>query len=83
MNTKLTIQLDDNLIHDAKVYARGKNMSLSKMIESYLRFVTSEESKKNDIEITPLVKSLSGVIELSPDFDYKTEYGNLLSEKNK
>lgn len=83
MNTKLTIQLDDNLIHDAKVYARGKNMSLSKMIESYLRFVTSEESKKNDIEITPLVKSLSGVIELSPDFDYKTEYGNLLSEKYK
>ncbi|MDR1170962.1 MAG: DUF6364 family protein [Bacteroidales bacterium] len=83
MNVKLTIQLDDNLIHAAKTYARGKNVSLSKMIESYLKFVTSEESQMKDTEITPLVKSLSGVIELSPEFDYKTEYGNHLLEKYK
>ena len=35
------------------------------------------------VEITPLVKSLSGVIELSPEFDYKTEYGNHLLQKYK
>ena len=48
MNNELTIQLDDNLIHAAEIYARGKNVSLSKMIESYLKLITSEESNKSD-----------------------------------
>ena len=34
-----------------------------------------------DVETTPLVKSLCGVIELPQDFDYKTEYGNHLVQK--
>ena len=36
-----------------------------------------------DFEFTPLVKSLSGVIKLPDDFDYKTEYGNYLLQKYK
>ena len=37
----------------------------------------------DDIEITPLVKRLSGVISVDADFDYKKDYGNHLSEKYK
>jgi len=48
MNTELTVKLDDNLIYAAEMYARGKNVSLSKMIESYLRLITSEGSHKSD-----------------------------------
>ena len=40
-----------------------------KMIESFLDSVTKNEP--DDIEITPLVKSLSGVIKVPEDFDYK------------
>jgi hypothetical protein len=38
---------------------------------------------EDDDEITPLVKSLCGVIKLPKDFDYKTEYGSHLLEKYK
>ena len=75
MDTKLTIKLDDDVITRAKTYAKRRKTSLSKMIESYLDSVTKPESK--GIEITPLVKSLSGVISLPEDYDYKkdrTEY---------
>lgn len=37
--------------------------------------------KTKNEEITPLVKSLSGVIELPSDFDVKDEYTKYLMEK--
>lgn len=74
MDTKLTLRLDSNVIGRAKRYARSHNTSLSRMIESYLDSVTQQDNNSEMPEITPLVESLSGVIHLSPDFDYKKEY---------
>jgi hypothetical protein len=79
MNTKLTIKLDDDVITRAKTYAKNRRTSLSRMIESYLDSVTKPESK--GIEITPLVKSLSGVITLTDDYDYKKDRVDYLIEK--
>jgi uncharacterized protein YfcZ (UPF0381/DUF406 family) len=81
MDTKLTIRLDNSVIERAKSYARSQNISVSRMIESYLDSVTQIKSK--EIEITPLVKSLSGVIKIEADFDFKKDYGDHLSEKYK
>ena len=81
MDSKLTIRLDSGIIERAKLYANNHNISVSRMIESYLDAVT--QSNSTDIEITPLVKSLSGVISVDADFDYKKDYGNYLSEKYK
>jgi len=79
MNTKLTIKLDNDVISRAKRYAHHRRTSLSKMIESYLDAVTKSES--DDIEITPLVKSLSGVISLPKNYDYKKERTDYLVKK--
>ena len=79
MDTKLTIKLDDDVIIRAKTYAKRRKTSLSKMIESYLDSVTKPESK--GIEITPLVKSLSGVITLTDDYDYKKDRTDYLIKK--
>jgi hypothetical protein len=79
MNTKLTIKLNDDVITRAKTYAKHRKTSLSKMIESYLDSVTKPESK--GIEITPLVKSLSGVITLKDDYDYKKDRTDYLIKK--
>ena len=38
---------------------------------------------EEEFEITPLVKSLCGVIKLPQDFDYKIEYGNHILQKYK
>lgn len=81
METKLTIRIKKKVIERAKVYAHVHKISLSKMVESYLESVTASE--KVELEITPLVESLSGVIHLSEDFDLKKDYSNYLSEKYK
>lgn len=81
MDKKLTLSLDQAIIERAKGYAKSNNISISKLIETYLSSLTS---KKNEtFEITPLVESLSGVIDLDENFDYKSSYGDFLIEKYK
>jgi hypothetical protein len=81
METKLTLRLNKLVIERAKDYAHLHNISLSKMIESYLESITRKKS--TEAEITPLVKSLSGVINIDEEFDYKKDYKNYLTEKYK
>ncbi len=81
MDTKLTLRLKKKVIERAKRYSKVNKTSLSKMIEAYLESITSEST--DDIEITPLVNSLSGVIHLDNDFDYRNEYSDFLLEKYK
>lgn len=83
METKLTLRLNNSVIERAKVYAKSHRISLSKMIETYLDSLTREKKSDRQIQITPLVESLSGVIDLSPDFDFKKEYTDYLIEKYK
>ena len=83
METKLTLRLNKVVIERAKEYARGHNISLSKMIEIYLDSITKQKEEEKRISITPLVESLSGVIDLPSDFDYKKEYRGYLEEKYK
>ena len=79
MNAKLTLQLNKDVIEQAKEYAKAQNTSLSKLVESIL----SKLIQKKEIEISPLVKSLSGIISLEEDFDFKDEYAEYLEEKYK
>lgn len=83
MDTKLTLRLNDDVIERAKIYARTHNISLSKMIESYLDSVTRQNDTEKGNKVTPLVKSISGVIDLPADFDYKKEYRDYLDKKYK
>ena len=80
MNAKLTLNLDQIVIERAKEYAKSKKISLSKLIESYL---ASLVKKTRAVEITPLVDSLSGVIELDENYNYKTDYVDFLMKKYK
>ena len=79
MGKKLTLSLDKTIIENAKKYAKSNNVSLSKLIESYLGTLTKR--KKSTVEITPLVESLSGVISLDKDFDAKNAYADYLIKK--
>lgn len=81
MDSKLTLNVNKSVIEKAKDYAKSHNVSLSQIIESYLSSLVNKKDK--EIEITPLVKSLSGVIKLNKDFDYKKEYTDYLLEKYK
>jgi len=81
MELKLTLHLEESVIDKAKEYASTQKRSLSDMIETYIKAITSHKNKGT--ETTPLVESLCGVIDIAPDFDYKTDYYNYLNEKYK
>ncbi len=78
MDTKLTLKLSHTVIEKAKTYAKKENTSLSQLIESYLGLLVEPE---NSQEITPLVKSISGVIDLPKNFDHKKDYKKHLLNK--
>jgi hypothetical protein len=81
MDKKLTLSLEQTIIKRAKSYAQSNNTSLSKLIEAYLQSLT--DLKKEKAGITPLVESLSGVINLPEDFVEKRAYADYLMEKYK
>jgi hypothetical protein len=81
MDTKLTLKLDKEIIERAKLYAETKKISLSKLIETYLQLLTKEINGKD--KISPLVESLSGVIDLPKDYNEKDDYSDYLMEKYK
>ena len=81
MDTKLTLKLEQSVIEKAKEYAKTQKTSLSRLIENYLLNITNEKDSKD--KITPLVKSLSGIIDLSSEDDYKKGYSDFLANKYK
>ena len=81
MDTKLTLSLNKDVIEQAKKYAKKNNISLSKLIESYLNKVSAKEREMP--EISPLVRSLSGIISLPKGHNPKKSYGDFLAAKYK
>ena len=81
MNIKLTLKLEQDIIEKAKGYAKSRSTSLSKIVENYLQKITNDTERKE--KITPLVKSLSGIIELPENFDHKKGYADFLKNKYK
>ncbi len=81
MESKLTINLEGSVLEKANEYARQHNTSLSELIEAYVNELASRN--KPEEEITPLVKSLSGVVKVEKEYNYQEAYSRYLSEKYK
>jgi len=79
--SKLTLTIEDDVLLQAKEFAKQQGLSLSAVVEKYLRSVAENQPKK-EIPMTPIVKSLSG--SLKDDFaeDYKEELYQALAEKH-
>lgn len=82
MDTKLTLKLNQKIIEKAKEYASNKKMSLSRIIESYLQSLTTENDN-SEFEISPFVKSIATGTQIPTDLDHKKDYSDYLMEKYK
>lgn len=82
MEIELSLKLNKDLVNKAITFAAKKKISVSELIESYLRLITSAEVQ-NDLEISSFVKSMSTGTEIPNDLDYKNEYSNYLTQKHK
>lgn len=80
MDSKLTLSVDKQLTEKAKLYARSQGRSLSDLVESYFKVLTSEEFEKV-IHVSPRIKALKGVLKVHDDYNYKEELANELSKK--
>ena len=81
MKKNITITVDEKLLESAKRYANHHNTSISHPVETYLKYLCN---KKQSVEhISPLVRSLSGIITLPEDCNSKDDYTRQLIEKYK
>lgn len=78
LDTKLTLKLDEQVISKAKQYAYKERVSLSFIIETYLDRLTAGIAPD---EVSPLVKSLSGVINAEQLENDKVSYKKHLKQK--
>lgn len=80
MNTKLTLNLDKDVIEEAKNYAKYNKVSLSKLIENYLHSLT--QKKERNEQVSPLVESLTGIIP-ADNISMENDYTTYLEQKYK
>lgn len=81
MNTKLTLTIEREIIEKAKNYAKGKNRSLSDLIENYLKILTKEKAEIKTQKLGPISGSLKGAFKMPENLDYKKEIRNRLEQK--
>ena len=52
MNSKLTLTIDEEVLKEAKEFAKQQNCSLSDIVSNYLKHITSEQNdNEKDEEI--------------------------------
>lgn len=78
MNTKLTLRLGEELIARAKRHSASSGKSVSQLVSDYFALIDSQES---DVEITPRVRSLRGVLAGSGREEH--DYRRHLEEKHR
>ena len=80
MNSKLTLNLNKNIIENAKDYAKDNRTSLSKLIENYLNSLTTKNNK--EFKVSHLVESLTGIIPNESEEKSKDDYYEYLNKKH-
>jgi hypothetical protein len=82
MASKLTLNIDPKVVEAAKKYSEKKGVSISKLVEQYLRKITGKQSVRRS-EKTSLMK-LKGILGKIPaDFNIENERFKYLSQKHK
>ncbi len=86
MKTKLTLVMEDEVIYNAKIYAKKKEESLSSLVENYLKAIAvssklTNPKKSNSKKSISLIEKYRGIISLPENYDYKKEVGLYLLKK--
>ena len=75
--TKLTLTIDQSVVEHAKEYAQQKNRSVSRIVEDYLKNISTNNvsvSLNNNL-YSPITDSISGMFQ-----DNGTSYKEMLDE---
>ena len=72
MPNKLILTINKSVIKKAKKYAKNQGLNLSEFVEEYLKLVTKEDKEIDNIQLSPITKSLYGSVKIDDsNLDYK------------
>ena len=80
MNTKLTLNIDKNIINKAKSYASTQHISLSKLVEEYLKSLSS--GSKDEFVVAPVTRELGNIVKNKTKINYKNAVEDYLVSKH-
>ena len=80
MTARLTLSIEKEVIKLAKLYASKNGLTLSVIVENYLRVLVANENRIH--AISARVRSLRGVVKVPKDFDYKKELEKTVLKKH-
>ena len=70
MKTKVNLTIEESVLHNTKLYAEKKGISVSEIVEDYLKIVTRPVKRKSIID---MVEEL-GPSNIDPKVDLKELY---------
>lgn len=62
MSYKLTLSVDEDVVAEAKAYAKQAGSSVSAMVEGYLKGLRDRRRRVPNDEMPPVLKRLSGCL---------------------
>ncbi len=82
--TKLTLSVDESVVKKAKQVAHANRTSVSAMFSRFIQATAASEGSQegHPIEIGPLTRKLSGIVELPPGEDDKEMLTDALLERH-
>ena len=80
MGTILTLNIDQNVVDKAEIYAKHSKKTVSQLVEEYLLSISSR-SKNDNIQLGVITSQLAGIIELDDNINYKELLADTLMEK--
>ncbi len=80
MSAKLTLQIDEQVIESAKIFAKDHQVSLSKLAENYFKTLVQKEGKQTT-RIPGVVGELAGILKDKEISDSKDDYIDYLEDK--
>jgi hypothetical protein len=81
MYTKLTLNIEQEVVENAKVYAKKQKRSVSRLVEDYLASISAAvQNDFQDMPLEPLTRELAGSIKLGRSAGSEADYKTLLTE---
>jgi len=82
MLTKLTLTIEKDVVEKAKEYAHGKNKSVSRIVEEYLKNVSQQAARDAQLKdlASPITDKLVGMFADTGE-DYKTLLDHARAER--
>ena len=81
MDTILTLNIAQNVVDNAEIYAKYAKKSLSQLVEEYLLSISSENVIENNKPLGPITKQVAGIIKLEKNINHKELLADTLLEK--